>query len=140
MCHSKNSGKIEQTSICSETVHLNICVTLVYRFDLDCCITLTMTMLALVVFAPLEFEDNDLWPAAIFDDSARDKRSIKSWRADANAIVIARSENISELDRIASVLTFQRGDAHDITWTHAELFPACADDCICHSCGSSNDP
>ena len=50
-----------------------MCHTSGYPFDLNCCITLPMSLLTLVVFTSLEFEDDDFKMDDEFKDFFNDK-------------------------------------------------------------------
>jgi hypothetical protein len=96
-----------------------------------------MTLFTLVLFAPLEFEDDDFRPTTIFDNDTGHGRAVENRRTYSKAMVIARSQNLGELDCITGVFACQRRDTHNITWAHSKLFPAYADDCVCHYGGTS---
>ncbi len=61
-----------------------------------------MTFGLFEMFAALEFEDNDLRRASVFDDRSGDVGSGDSRVADANAVVVAGGQNF-KLNRIAFV-------------------------------------
>jgi hypothetical protein len=93
---------------------------------------LTMAFRASKLFTAFEFEDDYLRAAPVFDDRAGDARAVNDGRADADAVVIARYEDFVEFDGVTLVFASQSRDADDITWTYSVLFPAGADDCVCH--------
>lgn len=117
-----------------------MCHTSGYPFDLNCRITLPVSLLTLVLFTSLEFEDDYLRSAAIFDDLASDQYSDQCWRTDSYSVVIPSSENLGELNQIAGTLIRQRRNPDHITGTYSKLLSACADYCIRHYCGTSCDP
>jgi hypothetical protein len=110
-----------------------MCHTSGYPFDLNCRITLPVSLLTLVMFTSLELEDDDLGSAAIFDDLAGDQYSDQRWRTDSNSVVIPSSQYLGELNHIPGILICQRRDPDHITGTYSKLLTACADYCICHS-------
>src|SRR5262245_24728659 len=97
-----------------------------------------MSFYAFVVFAPFEFEDDDLRAAPVLQHSCGDARAGESRRADSDAVIRSGGQNLVKFDCVAFLLISQSRDANDISRTHTELFSACANDCISHYYAASD--
>jgi hypothetical protein len=74
------------------------------RIDLYCGESLAMSFCALVMFAALEFEDDDLRATAVFEHGPCDSRSGDCGRADAGAVRVAGNQNLVKFNPIPFIL------------------------------------
>lgn len=105
-------------------------------FDLNFRVSLPVALFALVLFAALLFEDDDLVAATVLDDRGGDARALDRGRARLEAVVGGDDERF-EFDRLAGLLV-EQGDAHGLALRDAELFAARPDDCVSHFLYSSH--
>ena len=98
-----------------------------YRFDAHSGEVLAMAVGLLVLLAPLLFEDDYLFAAAMFDNGALYMAASES---DLNAVSDCLEKCI-KLDRCAD-FSIDRRNAHDLAFGHAELFAARLNDRVCH--------
>lgn len=108
------------------------------RIDLDRGVSLSMTLLALVLLAALELEDDDLRASPVFDNRSHDARTIDDRSPEANpAGLVPRSEYFGELNALSRLFSRKGGDPDYIPGADPELFPAGSDYRVCHGFTSS---
>src|SRR2546421_7981638 len=125
----------ELSTICHSSF-ITLHSSLTNRINLHCRIALPVALFALVLFAPLLFEDDHFVAAPVFDHCAGDARACKSLRTGACAVVAVDCEHF-KLHCLAGLLV-ERRHAQACARFDAKLFAARANDCVSHLFHSSD--
>ena len=96
-----------------------------------------MALLALILLASLELEDDDLRTSSVFDDRAHDARAIDDGSPEANPGLVSRCQHLRELNVLSRLFSCKGGDSDHIPGADPELFPAGSDNRVCHGFSSS---
>lgn len=100
-------------------------------FDADFSELLPVALLAGVVFAAFELEDNDFVIEPVLDDLSGDFGTRQGWDAKLYLSAFGAKQNVVELDGRTGFAK-QRGDSESFTRLGAELLATGADDRVAH--------
>jgi len=96
-----------------------------------------MSLRALILFATLFLEHDDLLAPSVINDGCGDARAVNERRTDSRFLVAARRDNKRfEFDLVASVFVY-RGHAQRRAFLNAKLFAAGSDNCVSHNLSCS---
>src|SRR5947209_2198239 len=125
----------ELSTICHSSF-ITLHSSLTNRVNLHCRIALPVALFALVLFAPLLFEDDHFVAAPVFDHCAGDARACKSLRTGACAVVAVDRKHF-KLHCLAGLLV-ERRHTQACARFDAKLLAARAYDCVSHLFHSSD--